>query len=101
MSPQRLSKSPQRWTTTPAATILFPNPSRPRRRFLVVTRRLGGRRFLLLDLLGLADMSDYSGECTRGLLTEIGVGVLVVFAGTWGLFAAAEWLLSHVSISIQ
>jgi hypothetical protein len=93
--------SPQRWTTTPAATILFPNPSRPRRRFLVVTRRSGGRRFVRLGLWGLVDMSDYSGECTRGLLTDIGVGVLVVFAGTWGLFAAAEWLLSHVSILTQ
>jgi hypothetical protein len=48
--------SPQRWTTTPAATILFPNPSRPRRRFLVVTRRLGGRRFLGLGLWGLVEM---------------------------------------------
>ena len=93
--------SPQRWTTTQAATILYPNPSRPRRRFLVVTRRSGGRRFVPLGLWDLVDMSDYSGECTRGLLTETGVGVLVVFAGTWGLFAAAEWLLSHVSISTQ
>lgn len=46
-------------------------------------------------------MSDHSSECTRGLLAEVGVGVLVLLAGTWGLSASAEWLLSHVSISIQ
>jgi hypothetical protein len=69
--------SPHQWTTTRAATTLCLNPSRPRRRFLVVTRRSGGRRFLSLDQWDLAEMIPPGvmwGACLYCFLAGILVG---------------------------